>query len=156
MSATLRPYITTGVALVGASLIAVTPVTAPQSDVVQRGVRLTSNEDIVVAANGVPGIDLTLAPGRETIAYEMGGSHIQILPESWFTNANEVYVQPNYPGAIPNYLGYPAQLYPGPPHSGFLDPSEQEGQQIMNQALMTQLGEGHNVVFYGTSQSATI
>lgn len=127
MRVALRPFVAAGVVLAGTSFIAISPPGPPAPGLVHRDVQLTSGESIVAASNGVPGIDLTLAPGRETIAYEMGGSHIQILPGSWFTNANQVYVQPNYPGAIPQYLGYPAQLYPGPPHSGFLDPSRAGG-----------------------------
>jgi hypothetical protein len=157
MSAALRAYVTTGVALVGASLIAVTPVAPPQSDVVHHAVRLTSNGDIVVAPNGVPGIDATLGPGEVTNAYLVGGSTIPVLPTSWFHNANEVYVQPNFPGAVPHYFGYPAQFYIfNATLGGYHDRSEAVGQQTMDDVLMQQLGEGHNVVFYGTSQGATL
>ena len=153
----LRPNAAAGVVLVGASLMVAGPMAPPQCDTVQRSVQLTSDGDIVIAPNGVPGIDLSLAPGGETIAYEMGGSTIPVLPPSWFTNANDVFVQPNYPGAIPNYLGYPAQFYPfSATLGGFHYASESAGQEIMNNALMTQLADGNNVVFYGTSQSATI
>ena len=40
MRQTLRPYVTAGIAIVGASLIAVTPVTPPPPDVQQRAVKL--------------------------------------------------------------------------------------------------------------------
>lgn len=157
MAVPLRPYLTTGVALAGASLIAINPVTPPRFDVVHRELRLTSNDHIVVAPNGVPGIDTTLGPGEITEAYEVGGSTVPILPQSWFTNANEVYVQPNFPGAVPNYFGYPAQFYPvSDSLGGFHDRSEAVGQETMNDVLMTQLSQGHNVVFYGTSQGATL
>src|SRR5699024_10783434 len=129
----------------------------PQSDVVHHAVRLTSDGDIVVAANGVPGIDATLGPGEVTNAYLVGGSTIPVLPTSWFHNANEVYVQPNFPGAVPHYFGYPAQFYIfNATLGGYHDRSEAVGQQTMDDVLMQQLGEGHNVVFYGTSQGATL
>lgn len=50
MQQALRPFVTTGVALVGASLIAVTPVTAPLPDIQMRDVALT--------ADAIPAIEL--------------------------------------------------------------------------------------------------
>lgn len=144
MNSALRVYVTSGVALVGTSLVAVTPVAPPPCGAQARGVQLTTGETVPFEMFG------------ETIAYEMGGSGVPIIPASGLANANEVYVQPNYPGAIPHALGYPAELFPFQFMAGMLDGSMNQGQQIMNNALMTQLGEGHNVVFYGTSQSASI
>lgn len=50
MQQALRPFVTTGVALVGASLIAVTPVTAPPPDIQMR--------DVALIADAVPALDL--------------------------------------------------------------------------------------------------
>ncbi|MEZ0365741.1 hypothetical protein ACAG26_18835 [Mycobacterium sp. pUA109] len=49
MHTTLRPYVTAGVALVGASVIAATPFAAPLPDIQQRAVELTADADGLIA-----------------------------------------------------------------------------------------------------------
>jgi hypothetical protein len=144
MYSALRPYVTVGVALVGAGIISAPAVAPLPPDVQVRAVRLTSGDTVDAA-------DPT------TVSLVMGGSGLQILSPDEVANANEVYVLPHFPGAIPQPLGYPAQLYPlHGAHQGFLDDSEQQGQKILDAAIKTQLADGHHVVVWGTSQSATV
>ncbi|MGH7488713.1 MAG: PE-PPE domain-containing protein, partial [bacterium] len=74
-----------------------------------------------------------------------------------FDFVNNVYIQPNFPGAIAQQLGAPQQLYPlTGVHNGFFDPSVQAGVTILDDALKQQLADGNHVVVYGDSQGATI
>jgi hypothetical protein len=77
MNSALRPYVTVGAALVGASVIAVTPVTNPLPDVHAPDIQLTAGEEdividfvrhaqtsppgsvVAVASQGLPGFPLS-------------------------------------------------------------------------------------------------
>ena len=129
--------------MVGAAHIAGGTTPAPPPDTRRYEVQLVTDE--------------TGADDPTVVSLMMGGSGLQILSAGEVTNANDVYVLPHFPGAVPQPLGYPAQLYPlHGSHQGFLDQSEQQGQQILNDAITRELGEGHHVVVWGTSQSATV
>jgi hypothetical protein len=137
----IRPYVITGVALVGASMIVATPVAPPPPDIQVRAVQLTSAD----------------AADPTTIALELSGSGVPILPTNVVENVHNVFINPNFPGTIPEALGAPQQLYPVTGiHNGFFDPSVQSGVTILNDAIDQQIGDGHNVVVYGHSQGATI
>ncbi|MGH3561831.1 MAG: PE-PPE domain-containing protein [Mycobacterium sp.] len=144
MNTALRPCVTTGVALVGASLIVATPLASPAPDVQVRTVQLMSGE-------------ATDAADPTTVALIMSGSGAPTLPPAIFDFVNNVYIQPNFPGAIAQQLGAPQQLYPlTGVHNGFFDPSVQAGVTILDDALKQQLADGNHVVVYGDSQGATI
>jgi hypothetical protein len=76
-----RTYITAGVVIAGASLIAVTPVAPATPDVQVRAVRLTSGDSA----------DSPLGDGTALI---MGGSGIPIPPQTYLDAADTLYLQP--------------------------------------------------------------
>jgi hypothetical protein len=124
----------------GAGLVMATPLAPLPPNVQAHAVRLMAGE----------------ADDPTTVALLVGGSgQPQISPEL-VENINNVYIQPNFPGAIPQPLGTPQQLYPiTGVHNGFFDSSVQSDVTILNDAIQHQLAEGHHVVVYGQSQGAT-
>lgn len=164
MNTILRPYVTAGVALVGASIIAVTPVAPPPPGIQVRAVQLTSS-------------DATDAADPTTIGLVMGGSGLP-LPEynipGYMQAADGLYIHPNFPDTIypdplanglftPEYplLGMPFSMnYPTAttgPLAGFpaLNTSMGQGMLILENAIASNQTAGDTSTVFGWSQSAT-
>lgn len=169
MRTALRPHVAAGTALVGASIIAVTPVAPPPPDIRVRAVQLTSS-------------DAPDAADPTTIGLVMGGSG-QPLPEAalpgYVQAANDLYIDnplhPNFPDTAypdpyanglftPEYplLGSPFSInYPiatTGPLAAFPDLSTSMGQGmlILENAIATNRAAGDISTVFGWSQSSTI
>ncbi|MDI3315166.1 MAG: PE-PPE domain-containing protein [Mycobacterium sp.] len=93
----------------------------------------------------------------DDVALIMGGTG-NPQPSPGYVNAVYVrYIQPYYPGYTPEGLYTPEQFWPvtGLTSETF-GQSVRQGVQLLNNAIMTQIGEGHHVIVVGYSQSATI
>lgn len=135
MNISLRPYATTGIALVGASLIAVTPVAGPSPNVQTRAVQLAD---------------------REYVSYLDSGSFDAFSSASTRATVLQDYVQSQFPEITHiDAMGQPAQLYPLASHDGFLNQSEEEATNIMHQLMQIQASDGHDLVMVGESGGAT-
>ena len=140
---------TVGVALVGAGLIAA-PLLVPTSPgVQQRTVRLTSGDTA----------DSPLGDGTALI---MGGSGLETPGQTYANAIDAEYLAPRDFTGTTQVLTTPEALYPflGPFTETF-DKSEAEGQQLLDAAILNQIGTGHvdaanPVVVSGWSQSAVI
>lgn len=89
MSSTLRPYLTTGLTLVGAGLLAATPVSPPASDAQPTRTRLLSNDTYVVdSPNHLAGL---IVGGSGTPIPQLNGD--------WVNQYNDLFVQRILPGA---------------------------------------------------------
>ncbi|RRR47164.1 PE-PPE domain-containing protein [Mycolicibacter terrae] len=133
MQHAVRPCLTT--AVLGAGIIAA-PAAAPQS-VHTAPVRLASGENI---------------------AFVIGGSGDPIPSDQYVDTNNTLYVQPNFPGYIPQALFTPEgnyALYTGV-KSLTLDQSEAQGVTILKDAIEKQIAAGNHVAVLGDSQSSTI
>ncbi|MDD7812792.1 PE-PPE domain-containing protein [Mycobacterium sp. CSUR Q5927] len=128
-----RPYLIA--AVLGAGVV-VAPVTAPY---------------------GVPTTSVRLASG-ENIAFVIGGSGDPIPSDQYVETNNTLYVQPNFPGYVPQALFTPEgnyALYTGV-KSLTLDQSEAQGVTILKDAIEKQVAAGNHVAVLGDSQSSTI
>lgn len=141
MSSVLRPYVTMGVALVGASLIAVTPVVPPPPAVQVRAVRLAD-------------VDATSSSAPETITFYNYGTGSP-YPSDFGAHGYVRFVEPNYPDSITRILSQPAQAYGLAIHNDYLDSTERIAQVVTNTEMNYELAEGRNVVLFGYSGGAT-
>ncbi|HET9874279.1 MAG TPA: PE-PPE domain-containing protein [Mycobacterium sp.] len=133
----LRPYLITGIAILGAGVIAVPP--ALLSNVQAHAVRLANDENV---------------------AFIVGGSGDPIPDQDYVDTNNSLYVQPNFPGYDPQALYTPEgnyALYTGV-KSLTLDKSEAQGVQILDNAVRAHLdgNPANHVAVLGDSQSSTI
>ncbi|HEX7321669.1 MAG TPA: PE-PPE domain-containing protein [Mycobacterium sp.] len=154
MKSALVPYLATGIALVGATGIAVAPVTPPAPVVQVRAVQLTAGE---------------------TVGLVIGGSGTPIPGTDYVNAANNLYIHPNfpdttYPGVLANGLFTPEGLYPldginvlrlnypADPATGFPAQSTSVGQgmTILDNNIHAQLADHNDVTVFGYSQSSTI
>jgi hypothetical protein len=129
-----RPYLTT--AVLGAGIL-VAPAVATAVDVDTTPVRLASGENI---------------------AFVIGGSGDPIPSDDYVQTNNTLYVQPNFPGYVPQALFTPEgnyALYTGV-KSLTLDESEAQGVTILKDAIEKQVAAGNHVAVLGDSQSSTI
>ncbi|MBS4729360.1 PE-PPE domain-containing protein [Mycobacterium sp. SM1] len=97
------------------------------------------------------------ATSPNDVALIMGGTG-NPQPSPSYVNAVYVrYIEPYYPGYTPEGLYTPEQFWPvtGLTSETF-GQSVRQGVQLLNNAIMTQIGEGHHVIVLGYSQSATI
>lgn len=156
MKSALTPYATAGIALVGAGVVAVTPV-APASSAQALAVQLTSGETvgIVIGGSGTP------IPGPD---------YVEAANNLYIDNPDHpIYPGTTYPGVLANGLFTPEGLYPldgikvltfnyPSDASGFPAQSTSEGQglTILNDNVQTQLADGNTVTVFGYSQSAGI
>ncbi len=141
MQHVLRPYVTTGIAILGAALVAVPPGTPSLADIQARAVQL---------ANG------------ENVAFIVGGSGDPIPSQHYVDTNDELYIQRLFPGQ-----GYQSEgvftpegnyaLYTGV-KSLTLDQSEAQGVTILKDTIEKQLAANpdNHVVLLGDSQSSTI
>ncbi|HEX7322535.1 MAG TPA: PE-PPE domain-containing protein, partial [Mycobacterium sp.] len=137
MQRVLRPYVTAGIAVLGAGIVAV-PTTAPPS--------WSTQTHAVRLANG------------ENVAFIIGGSGDPIPDQNYVDTNNDLYVQPNFPGYDPQALFTPEgnyALYTGV-KSLTLDNSEAQGVTILKDAIEKQVAAGNHVAVLGDSQSSTI
>ncbi|HEU0192373.1 MAG TPA: PE-PPE domain-containing protein [Mycobacterium sp.] len=148
MSAGLRPYATAVLALAGASIIAVTPVTPPSPGTQSRAVQLTSvNAD---------------SPLGSGVAFVIGGSGTPVPSQSYVDLANSLYLAPRgFTGDAQSFFT-PEGLQPttGVKTLPF-DTSEAQGQQILDQSILHQMATGdvgpeNPIVVWGWSQSSVI
>lgn len=105
---------------------------------------------------GAPGSLLQAAP-KPLIALVMGGTGDPIPGQTYRDAVNLLFIQPNQPGAVPQTLFTPEQLYPltGVRSLPF-DTSVQQGVAILHDAIMAQINAGNHVTVFGYSQSAEI
>lgn len=140
-------YITAGVAITGAGLIALAPVEAPTAAVQTHAVRLTSGDSA----------DSALGDGT---AFVIGGSGIPIPPDRYVDAADTLYLQPHGFTGSPQALDTPEGFYPTTGvHSLTVDVSEAQGAQILTNAVEGQIAGGqvdaaNPVVVFGYSQSS--
>ncbi|MGH3560947.1 MAG: PE-PPE domain-containing protein, partial [Mycobacterium sp.] len=137
----LRPYITAGIAIAGASLIAVPAIPPPALNVEMHAVRLTSGD---------------LGDGTALV---MGPSGFPIPPERYADAMNQLYLQPNGFTGSTQILPTPEGLYPVTGVKSLeLDPSVAQGQQILDSAIQGQIAADpdHPVWVSGFSQSSTV
>ena len=140
---------TVGVAVVGASLIAV-PHLVPLSPGMQvRAVRLTSG-------------DTADSPLGDGTAFILGGSGLETPGQTYANAIDAEYLAPRDFTGTTQVLTTPEALYPflGPFTETF-DQSEAQGQQLLDTAILNQIATGHvdaanPVVVSGWSQSAVI
>ena len=99
MPLAIRPYATAGVAIVGASLIAVTPVAAPPADI-------HSVADVVLAADGSPLGDL-LAPWLDVLG--TSSDNVNTLIQPYYLAPNVAFQQ-----LVANLSGYAQQVIDDP------------------------------------------
>ncbi len=144
-----RCYVNAGVAIAGASLIAVPPVTSPTPAVQARAVQLISGDSA----------DSLLGDGSALI---MGGSGIPIPPESYVDAADTLYLEPRGFTGSPQALDTPEGFYPTTGvNSLTVDASEAQGAQILDGAITGQIAGGNvdaanPVVVFGYSQSSAL
>jgi hypothetical protein len=167
MKSAFRPYVTAGIALVGAGVIVVTPVTPPPPHFQVRPVQLTAT-------------DATDAADPGTIGLVMGGSGTPIPGTSYVDAANDLYIDngpdgvpiypdTTYPGVLANGLFTPEGLYPltGVKTLVFNYPLEAngfpaqstsvgQGMTILENAINSNTAAGETSTVFGYSQSSTI
>ncbi|MBS9533720.1 PE-PPE domain-containing protein [Mycobacterium sp. M1] len=136
MSSALRPYVTAGITLVGAGLVAVTPATAAAPDLQLRAVQLTSGEDVglIVGGTGTP------------------------IPGQAYIDGADAYIQRILPGATPQGVFTPeggSPIYTGVKSLTF-DQSFAQGTTILTHDIEQQVQAGNTVAVFGESQSSTI
>jgi hypothetical protein len=138
-------YRTVGVAIMGAGLMAVSPVPplGPDLGVRVDAVRLVDTQN--------PALD------AETVALIAGGTNDQLPPPSVVHRADELYIQPNFPDAHAQPLFLPDQTYTiaTPYHLGE-DTSIALGVENMNFNINQQLAQGHHAVVWGVSQGTQV
>jgi hypothetical protein len=144
-----RLHRTFGVALVGASLIAVPPLVPPSPGVQVRAVRLTSG-------------DTADSPLGDGTAFIMGGSGLETPGQTYADVIDSEYLAPRDFTGTTQVLTTPEALYPflGPFTEKF-DQSAAQGEQILDTAILNQIATGdvdaaNPVVVSGWSQSSVI
>jgi PE-PPE domain-containing protein len=145
----LRLHRTFGVALVGAGLIVVPPLVPPSPGVQVRAVRLTSG-------------DTADSPLGDGTAFIMGGSGLETPGQTYANAIDAEYLAPRDFTGTTQVLTTPEALYPflGPFTETF-DQSEDQGQQILDTAILNQIATrdvdaANPVVVSGWSQSAVV
>jgi hypothetical protein len=144
-----RLHRTFGVAVVGASVIAIPPAVPPTPDVQVRAVRLTSG-------------DTADSPLGDGIAFILGGSGLATPGQTYANVIDAEYLAPRDFTGTTQVLTTPEALYPFlGPFTEVFDKSEAQGQQILDAAILSQIATGdvnaaNPVVVSGWSQSAVI
>jgi hypothetical protein len=136
--------VTTGVAIVGAGLVVVTPVAPPVPDVQVHAIQLTSN-----------GADSPLGDGTALV---MGPSTIPIPTQGYLDLVDKLYLDPRGFGGTTQPLATPEGLYPvtGVKSLPF-DTSASQGETILGNAIQGQHASATDpTVVFGWSQSATV
>jgi hypothetical protein len=145
----LGPYITAGVAVVGASLVAVTPVAPPAYDVQVRAVLLTGSDSA----------DSPLGDGTALI---VGPSGIPIPSQKYVDSFDQLYLEPRDFTGTAQPLFTPEGFYPVTGVKSLtVDASEAQGLKILDSAIQHQIAGGgvnaeNPVVVGGYSQSSQI
>jgi hypothetical protein len=133
-------FVTTGVSIVGASLVVVTPVAPALPGVQAHAVQLTSTD---------------LGDGTALV---MGPSTVPIPTQGYLDLVDKLYLDPNGFGGTTQPLATPEGLYPitGVKSLPF-DTSTAQGQQILENAIEGQHASATDpTVVFGYSQSATV
>ncbi|WP_204081022.1 PE family protein [Mycobacterium riyadhense] len=93
-----------------------------------------------------------------TTALIMGGTGNPLPLAEYVTDINARYIQPLFPGAIPQGLFTPEQFWPITPDLGNMtfNQSVAKGVSLLSTAVTNELTLGNKVVVFGYSQSATI
>jgi hypothetical protein len=160
MNSALRPYVTAAsIALVGASIIAVTPVAPPPANAQVWSVRLTSTD---VSGSGDVFDHLANTPLGNGVALVYGGSFIPNPTQEYLDNVVDLYLKPmGFTGhAQVESLPDMASPLSGPESLGYGD-SLQQGVPVMvndiERAVTSSHADAANpVVVFGYSQSAQI
>lgn len=152
MKMSLRPYATVGVALVGAAVFVVSPLSPPSQHFQRHAVHLTG----------------------DTVGLVIGGSGTPIPGASYVEAANDLYIQASdpgtiYPGVLAKGLFTPEGLYPldgtnvlrlnypaGSDGFPAQTTSVGQGMTILDDNIKAQLADGNAVTVFGYSQSSTI
>ena len=136
MSTALRPYATVGVTLIGAGLLAATPVVSAGPELVWRAVQLAAGDEIglVVGGTGTP------------------------IPSPDYIAGGDAYIQRILPGAVSHGVFTPeggSPIYTGVKSLPF-DTSFAQGTMILTSDIEQAVAAGNTVAVYGESQSSTI
>ena len=143
MTSSLRPYATVGIALVGAGLVAVTPL-APAVPAVQA-------HQIHLTAGGTDTSD-------GLVGLVVGGTSYPIPPASYVQAADQLYIQRILPGAQTHAVFTPegaSPIFSGVKSLPF-DTSVAQGRTMVDAYITNEVNAGNTVAVYGVSQSATI
>jgi len=150
MSGRRFAYLSTGVAITGAGLIAVSPVSPPAPQPQTRAVQLTD-------------VDTADSPLGDGTALVLGPSGIQGQPPQGYVDAvDQLYLAPRGFTGTAQGVATPEALYPiTGVHSLPFDTSEAQGQQILDTDILHQIAGGqvdaaNPVVVFGYSQSSVI
>ena len=149
MSLALRSYVTSGVCLVGAGLVAVTPIAPAPSATQMQAVRLLAG-NAVDAANNLVGL-------------VVGGTGTPIPQDSakfpdYVQQANDLFIQRILPGAESQGVFTPeggSPIYTGVKSLTF-DQSFAQGTTMLKTYIEDSVAAGNTVAVYGESQSSTI
>lgn len=135
MRTALRPYATVGVAVVGAGLIAATPIAPATSGLQFHPVQLTAGDvGLVVGGTGTP------------------------IPSQDYIDGADAYIQRILPGAVSQGVFTPeggSPIYTGVKSLTF-DQSFAQGTTILTSDIEQQVAAGNTVAVFGESQSSTI
>jgi hypothetical protein len=111
---------------------------------------------VVPESSELPEVSIDALAG-EHVALIMGGSGTPIPSDEYIVAVFEKYVDPNFPGAIPEGLFTPEGLYP---YTGIktlpLNTSVEQGQTILGDTVTKLLANGNTVTIFGYSQSAIL
>lgn len=149
MGSAIRAYLTAGIAITGAGLIAVSPVQPPAHHSQARGVLLT----------GVDTADSLLGDGT---ALMIGASVIPTPSQGWLDAYDALYLAPRGFGGTMQTVTTPESLYPFTlPFSQTFNSSVSQGVQNVVTAVHNQIAAGgvdaaHPIVITGWSQGSTV
>jgi hypothetical protein len=150
MSFTLHPYVTAGIALAGAGVIAVTPAVTSAPDVSGRAVQLTSGDVESEAFH----------PDNGLVGLIVGGSGTPIPADNddYVQDADDLYIQRILEGAESHGVFTPEGL--SPIYTGVkslpLDTSVDQGRQMLDSYITSNVDADNTVAVFGESQSSTI
>ncbi|MBY0442661.1 MAG: PE-PPE domain-containing protein [Mycobacteriaceae bacterium] len=96
--------------------------------------------------------------GLATTVLIMGGTGLNPIPApTHVSQIEQLFVTPEYPGYNSAFLVTPSKLFPYTGlHSLTFDASVNQGLNLLNTQIMTELAAGNHTVVLGYSQSATI
>lgn len=142
------PSLTSGVAIVGAGLIAVAPGTPPAPGIQTRAVMLT-------------GVDTPDSPLGGGVALFLGPSGVPTPSQSYMEDFDKLYLEPRGFHGTLQALTYPATISFNSPSGPSLDQSEAIGEQALVSAVDKQLATGdvdaaNPIVVAGYSQGAVV
>jgi hypothetical protein len=97
----------------------------------------------------------TVQTAEQTVALILGGTGVPTQPPANVANIMQSYIDPRYPNSTGIAVTTPQQFKP---LIGSLswNQSVSQGATDLNQAILSEVGTGNNVVVWATSQSSTV